>query len=232
MVAANRPSSPESPVHFIVPAGGEARVHDLVLTALEVREEQYDHKPGHGDVLVATLHVRAAGSPALSAAEMAAQRPALVTVRSDGGAEGSIWRDFRFVVTGGDRTAVVLTVTPIPVAAGLEGTALKLVAEQGAGSAAGLAVTVLEVVEKRTMEGTSMMRVTLHLRRAGTPAPTIAVMQQQQASVVQLTSDRGNDVVTWNGFRVVYLGGWRTEVDLRVVPPEGADAVIEEARAP
>lgn len=218
---ADRPSSSASDLHVIVPSGGEARVHDLVLTALEVREEQYDHEPGHGDVLVATLHVRAVGSQALSAADMAAQRPALVTVRSDQ-AEGSRWRQFRFVVTGGDRMAVVLTVTPIASAAALTGTPLKLAADQGTGSAAGLAVTVLGVVEKRTMEGNSMMIVSLHLRRAGTPAPTDAVMREQAESLVTLTSDPGDDVATWNGFRVGYLGGWRTEVELQIVPPEGA----------
>ena len=180
--------------------------------------------PGHGDVLAATLHVRGVGSPALSAADMAAQLPALVRVRSDGGAEGSRWGRFRFVVTGGDRTAVVLTVTPIAGASALKGTPLKLAAELGSGEAAGLAVTVLNVVEKRTMEGNSMMRVALHLRRAGTTAPTVAVMQQQQASLVTLTSDPGDDVVTWEGFRVGYLGGWRTEVELTIVAPDGAVA--------
>lgn len=224
MVPADRPSSAASPVHVIVPAGGEARAQDLLITALEVREEQHDHVPGHGDVLAATLHVRGVGSPALSAADMAAQLPALVRVRSDGGAEGSRWGRFRFVVTGGDRTAVVLTVTPIAGASALKGTPLKLAAELGSGEAAGLAVTVLDVVEKRTMEGNSMMRVALHLRRAGTPAPTVAVMQQQQASLVTLTSDPGDDVVTWEGFRVGYLGGWRTEVELTIVAPEGAAA--------
>lgn len=220
MPTADAPSSSAaSSVHVIVPAGGEARVHDLVLTALEVREEQYDQDPGHGDVLMARLHVRRVGSAALSAADMAAQLPALVTVRSSDGAAGSRWQGFRFVVTGGDRMAVVLTVTPIPTAHALAGTPLKLAADQGAGTAAGLAVTVIDVVEKRTMEGNSMMRVTLHLRPAGTPAPTAAMIKAQEDSVVTLTSDPGDDVVTWRGFRIGYLGGWRTEVELRIVRP-------------
>ena len=212
------PSSTDSSV--IVPASGEARVHDLVITALEVREEQYDHKPGHGDILFARLHVRTIGSPALSPAAMAEQLPALVQVRSDAGAEGSRWRHYRFVVTGGDRTAVALSVTPIATARSLTGTPLKLPADGGTGSAAGLTVTVLDVVEKRTMEGNSMMRVQLHLRRAGTPAPTAEVMAKQTDSQVTLTSDPGDDIATWNGYRIGYLGGWRTEVELKIVPPE------------
>lgn len=213
------PPPARSPVNVIVPAGGEARAHDLLITALEVREEQYDHKPEHGAVLAARLHVRAVGSPALSAADMAQQLPSLVWVRSDAGAEGSRWSRFRFVVTGGDRTAVVLSVTPIATAASLTGTALTLPAKDGAGSAAGLAVTVIEVVEKRTMEGNSMMRVTLHLRRAGTPAPTPEQLRARSDAIVTLTSDAGDDIVTWHGFRVGYLGGWRTEVELKIEPP-------------
>jgi hypothetical protein len=215
------PPRPEDSItHIIVPAGGEARVHDLVITALELREEQYDHRVGGGDVLTATLHVRAVGSPALSPADMAAQRPALVSVRSDVGAEGSMWRRFRFVVTGGDRNAIVLSVTPVATARSLTGTSLKLSADHGTGSAAGLTVTVISVAEKRTMEGTSEMHIYLHLRRADTPAPTPETMRAQQDSQVMLTSEPGGDIVTWNGFRIGYLGGWRTEVDLRIVPPE------------
>ncbi len=209
-------SDPEASVNVIVPAGGEARVLDLVITALEVREEQYDHQPGHGDVLAARLHVRTAKDPAPSAAEMAAQSNSLVSVRSDDGAEGSRWWRYRFVVTGGDRMAVVLAVTPIAQAAGLQGTALSLPARDGTGSAAGLAVTVIEVVEKRMNDGNSMMRVKLHLRRAGTPAPSAAEMER---SVVTLTSAIGGDIVTWEGFRVGYVGGWRDTVELKIVPP-------------
>lgn len=216
MPTSERPSS-ESSASVIVPAGGEASVHGLVITAIEVREEQYDHQPDHGDALAATLHVRGAGTPAPSLSEMAAEPQALVRVSS--GAEGSRWQRFQFVVTGGDRTALVLRVTPIPRAGSLGGTPLKLAAVEGAGSAAGLAVTVLEVIEKRTMDGGSMMRVRLHVRRAGTPAPAPAVMANQQESLVTLTSEPGGDIVTWNGFRIGYVGGWRTEVDLRILPP-------------
>lgn len=212
------PTSASEPTHVIVPASGEARVQGLVLTAIEVREEQYDQQPGRGDVLFAKLHVRRETDPTPSAAAMASERHAHVTVRSDQGAEGSAWQSFRLVVTGGDRNAVVLAVSRIPTARSLGGTPLKLPADQGTGSATGLTVTVLEVVEKRTMKGNSMMRVTLHLRPAGTPAPTIAVMQTQQDSVVTLTSDPGGDIVTWSGFRIGYLGGWRDEVDLQIVP--------------
>ena len=219
MLPSDLPVASGSSENVIVPAGGEARVHDLVITAIEVREEQYDHKPGHGDVLAAVLHVRSVASPAPSAAEMAAQGRALVRVSSDDGAEGARWQRFRFVVTGGDRRAVVLAVTSIASAGSLGGTPLKLVADQGTGSAAGLTITVLEVVEKRTMAGNSMMRVRLHVRRAGTPAPTAAVMETQQDSVVTLTSDPGGDIATWNGFRIGYLGGWRTEVDLQILAP-------------
>lgn len=209
----------ESLDHVIVPAGGEVRVHDLVLTAIEVREEQYDHEPGHGDVLAATLHVRAAGSPAPSSRDMAGQSDALVRVRSDAGAEGTRWRQFRFVVTGGDRNALVLAVTPVSAAGSLGGASLKLAANQGTGAAAGLAVTVLEVVEKFLNNGNTRMRVRLHVRRAGTPAPPAADMLEQQDSLVTLTSDPDSDTATWNGFRIDYLGGWRTEVELRIVPP-------------
>lgn len=213
------PRSPASPANIIVPAGGEARVYDLVFTALEVREEQYDHKPEHGNIVAARLHIRPASSPAPSAAEMAQELPALVWVRSDAGPEGSQWSYFRLVMTGGDRNAVVLSVTPMPRAASLGGTPLILPAKAGTGSAAGLSVTVIEVVEKRLMNGNSMMRVTLHLRRAGTPAPKPEQLRAQTDAVVVLTSDPGGDIVTWNGFRVGYLGGWRTEVDLQIVPP-------------
>ncbi|MEZ4451855.1 MAG: hypothetical protein R3B09_20495 [Nannocystaceae bacterium] len=190
-----------------------------MLTAIEVREEQYDHKPGHGDVLAATLHVRAAGSPAPSLSEMASQSDALVRVRSDAGAEGTKWQQLRFVVTGGDRNALVLAVTPVSAAGATGGASLKLAADGGAGAAGGLAVTVLEVVEKFMSDGGTMMRVRLHVRRAGTPAPPAAEMLEQRESLVTLTSDPGSDVATWNGFRIDYLGGWRTEVELRIVPP-------------
>lgn len=203
----------------MVPAGGEVQVQGLVVTAIEVREEQYDHKPDHGDVLVATLHVRSAGSPAPSPAEMAAQTGALVRVRSDAGAEGSIWQQLRFVVTGGDRNAVVMLVTPVSSVRSLVGTPLVLSADGGSGSAAGLAVTVLEVVEKRMVEGGSMMRVRLHLRRTGALAPSMDAMAKQQDSLVTLTSDPGGDIVTWNNFKIGYLGGWRSEVSLVIVPP-------------
>ncbi|MDC0720384.1 hypothetical protein [Nannocystis bainbridge] len=203
---------------MILPAGGEVRVLDLVLTAIEVREEQYDHKPGHGDVLAATLHVRAAGSPAPSTRDMAAQSDALVRVRSDAGAGGTTWQHYRFVVTGGDRNAVVLAVTPFSRAGSAGGAPLKLDARGGIGAAAGLAFTVLEVVEKFMNDGNTMMRVKLHVRRAGTPAPSAAELADEDSRVT-LTSDPGSDTTTWNGFRIDYLGGWRDEVELRIVPP-------------
>lgn len=213
-----KPAAPE-PAVVIVPADGEAQVGDLVLTALELREEQYDHQPGRGDVLVATLHVRHKDAARLSREEMSQQLPALVRVRSDDGERGTNWNYLRLVVTGGDRSAIALAVSRIPTAASLGGAALKLDANAGSGTAAGLTVTVLDVVEKRTMEGTSMMRVLLHVRPAGAPAPALAAMQQQEDALVHLTSDPGEDIATWRGYRIGYLGGWRTEVELKVVPP-------------
>ncbi|MBL9101775.1 MAG: hypothetical protein JNL82_12505 [Myxococcales bacterium] len=214
-----KPAAPEPAAHVIVPADGEAQVGDLVLTALELREEQYDHQPGRGDVLVATLHVRHKDEARLSREEMSQQLPALVRVRSDDGERGTNWNYLRLVVTGGDRSAIVLAVSRIPTAASLGGAALRLDANAGSGTAAGLTVTVLDVVEKRKMEGTSMMRVLLHVRPAGAPAPALAAMQQQEDALVRLTSDPGEDIATWRGYRIGYLGGWRTEVELKVVPP-------------
>lgn len=102
------------------------------------------------------------------------------------------------------------------------GASLKLAAKQGTGSAAGLTVTVLEVVEKYMNDGGTRMRVKLHVRPAGAPAPSVDAMEEQRDSVVTLTSEPGGAVASWRGFRIEYLGDWRTEVNLRISPPAAA----------
>lgn len=78
----------------------------------------------------------------------------------------------------------------------------KLPADGGKGTFRDLEVSVVEVVEKRLLDGSGMMRVTLRLKSPG------------HEETVALTSDEPN--LEWNGYRLEYKGGWRDEVELSV----------------
>ncbi len=73
----------------------------------------------------------------------------------------------------------------------------------GRGAVLGLEIAVLENIEKRTMEGTELMRIGLRLRANG---------QQED---VGLTSP-GREEVSWGGYHIRYRRGWRQQVDLTV----------------
>lgn len=74
---------------------------------------------------------------------------------------------------------------------------------RGSGSALGLAIEVVDNVEKRTMEGNSLMRVGLRLHANGA------------TESVTLYSD-AQPRVTWGGYTVEHRGGWRHEVELLI----------------
>lgn len=79
---------------------------------------------------------------------------------------------------------------------------IALPAQGGRGKVQDLVVTVIEVVEKRTMDGNGMMRATLRLRANG------------KDENVEITSDQPK--LEWNGYELQYLGGWREEVKLKI----------------
>jgi hypothetical protein len=79
---------------------------------------------------------------------------------------------------------------------------LVLPSKSGSGTFQGLEISVVEVVEKRKMDGSGMMRATLRLRAAG------------KEETIEITSDEPKR--TWNGYVLEYRGGWRDEVQLTI----------------
>lgn len=79
---------------------------------------------------------------------------------------------------------------------------------EGTGQALGLKIDVLSIVEKRTMDGSGMMRV------------GIRVHEGAENEAFEFESP-GGEVLTWKNYRFTYRGGWRSEVDLLVerLPP-------------
>ncbi len=78
----------------------------------------------------------------------------------------------------------------------------------GIGQALGLSIEVLENVEKRTMDGGTLMRVSLR------------VIDGYATEDVFFESP-GSEEATWGRYRFTYRGGWRTEVivDVERLPP-------------
>lgn len=74
---------------------------------------------------------------------------------------------------------------------------------RGRGSVLGLDIEVVDNVEKRTMEGNSIMRVGLRLHAIGA-TETVTLYSDDQPRV------------TWGGYTIEYRGGWRNEVELLV----------------
>lgn len=89
---------------------------------------------------------------------------------------------------------------------------------RGRGSAHGLDIEVVENVEKRTMEGNSIMRVGLRLRANGA-TETVTLYSDDQPRV------------TWGGYTIEYRGGWRNEVALVIsLAPAGPAPVPTPSR--
>ncbi|GMV12567.1 MAG: hypothetical protein AMXMBFR56_07910 [Polyangiaceae bacterium] len=83
------------------------------------------------------------------------------------------------------------------------GASLVLPADRGSGQFRGLRIDVVDLVEKRTLDGSGMMRATLRLRADG------------KDETVELTSD--DPKRSWQGYELDYdPAGWRQEVRLRV----------------
>lgn len=89
-----------------------------------------------------------------------------------------------------------------PAAAAPTSAKLVLPAEAGKAKFRTLDIEVVELVEKRLMDGSGMMRATLRLRSG------------DKDETIQLTSD--DPKLTWNGYELEYQGGWRQEVQLSV----------------
>ncbi len=89
-----------------------------------------------------------------------------------------------------------------PAAADAPPAELVLSADGGRGRYADLEISVVNVTEKWTMEGSSMMRVTLRLVLPGGD------------ETLQITSDE--PIREWKGYVLEYRGGWRKEVQLLV----------------
>lgn len=84
-----------------------------------------------------------------------------------------------------------------------ESASLVLPADYGSAEFRGLRIEVIEVVEKRMMNGAGMMRATLRLRA------------RELEENVELSSEQ--PVRSWNGYELRYDdAGWRSEVRLKV----------------
>ena len=81
----------------------------------------------------------------------------------------------------------------------------------GTGRVLGLTLEVVENIEKRTMEGSSIMRVGVRITR-GSETGDICFYSP------------GQDEASWGGFRFTYRGGWRSEVVLLVEKVEAGAA--------
>lgn len=86
----------------------------------------------------------------------------------------------------------------------------------GTGTIFDLTLEVVDNVEKRTMEGNSLMRVGVKITRG------------KETGEISFYSP-GQDEASWGGYRFRYRGGWRSEV-VMLVEKEGAGA--EPAKKP